>query len=138
MMRRVALRTDGPAVFVISATVRNYCEMAPSKTDFFVVCLAKWGDVMKSPVVKRSIVLAGHKTSVSLEDAFWRGLKEIAGKRVVTLSDLVGTIDSQRQQGNLSSALRLFVLEFYRSQIPDTETPEGLRQTTDRPNPLPS
>ena len=82
---------------------------------------------MKSPVVKRSIVLAGHKTSVSLEDAFWAGLKEIAGKRVMTLSDLVGTIDSQRQQGNLSSALRLFVLEFYRSQIiPDTETPEGL------------
>jgi len=61
----------------------------------------KWGDVMKSPVVKRSIVLAGHKTSVSLEDAFWRGLKEIAGKRVMSLSDLVGTIDSQRQQGNL-------------------------------------
>jgi Ribbon-helix-helix domain len=57
---------------------------------------------MKSPVVKRSIVLAGHKTRVSLEDAFWRGLKEIAGKRVMSLSDLVGTIDSQRhQQGNL-------------------------------------
>ena len=94
---------------------------------------------MKSPVVKRSIVLAGHKTSVSLEDAFWAGLKEIAGKRVMTLSDLVGTIDSQRQQGNLSSALRLFVLEFYRSQIiPDTETPEGTRQTMDSTNPLPS
>jgi predicted DNA-binding ribbon-helix-helix protein len=57
----------------------------------------------------------------------------------MTLSDLVGTIDSQRQQGNLSSALRLFVLEFYRSQIiPDTETPEGTRQTMDSPNPLPS
>jgi predicted DNA-binding ribbon-helix-helix protein len=93
---------------------------------------------MKSPVVKRSVVLAGHKTSVSLEDAFWVALKEIAGKRVMTLSDLVGTIDSQRQQGNLSSALRLFVLEFYRSQIPDTESPEGLRQTMDHPNPLPS
>jgi predicted DNA-binding ribbon-helix-helix protein len=94
---------------------------------------------MKSLVVKRSIVLAGHKTSVSLEDAFWAGLKEIAGKRVMTVSDLVGAIDSQRQQGNLSSALRLFVLEFYRSQmIPDTESPEGLRQTMDRPNSLPS
>jgi predicted DNA-binding ribbon-helix-helix protein len=54
------------------------------------------------------------------------------------LSDLVGTIDSQRQQGNLSSALRLFVLEFYRSQIPDRKSSEGLGQTTDRPNPLPS
>jgi predicted DNA-binding ribbon-helix-helix protein len=91
---------------------------------------------MKSPVVKRSIVLAGHKTSVSLEDAFWAGLKEIAGKRVMTLSDLVGTIDSQRQQGNLSSALRLFVLEFYRSQIPDIEGREGLREMMDRPKPV--
>ena len=58
---------------------------------------------MKSPVVKRSIVIAGHKTSVSLEDAFWKGLKEIAGGRDVTLSDLVSTIDSDRRHGNLSS-----------------------------------
>ena len=48
---------------------------------------------MKSPVVKRSIVIAGHKTSVSLEDAFWRGLKDIAAARNMTLSDLVATID---------------------------------------------
>jgi predicted DNA-binding ribbon-helix-helix protein len=88
----------------------------------------------KSPVVKRSIVLDGHKTSVSLEDAFWTGLKEIAHTRLVTLSDLIGTIDSQRQQGNLSSALRLFVLEFYRSQIPPTEG-EDLREL-DPPKPL--
>lgn len=73
---------------------------------------------MKSPVVKRSIVIAGHKTSVSLEDAFWKGLKEIAGGRDVTLSDLVSTIDSDRRHGNLSSAIRLFVLDYYRSQIP--------------------
>jgi len=73
---------------------------------------------------------------VSLEDAFWAGLKEIAGKRVMTLSDLVGTIDSQRQQGNLSSALRLFVLDFYRSQIPEVEGREGLREMLERPKPL--
>jgi len=72
---------------------------------------------MKSPVVKRSIVIAGHKTSVSLEDAFWKGLKEIAGGRDMTLSDLVATIDSERQHGNLSSAIRLFVLDFYRQQL---------------------
>ena len=71
---------------------------------------------MKSPVVKRSIVIAGHKTSVSLEDAFWTGLKDIAGGREVTLSDLVATIDSERQHGNLSSAIRLFVLDHYRSR----------------------
>lgn len=69
---------------------------------------------MKSPVVKRSIVIAGHKTSVSLEDAFWKGLKEIAGIRHMTLSDLVSTIDTEREHGNLSSAIRLFVLDHYR------------------------
>src|SRR6267143_1631920 len=53
----------------------------------------------KSPVVKRSIVIAGHKTSVSLEDAFWQGLKHIAGQRDLTLSDLVATIDTERRQG---------------------------------------
>ena len=72
---------------------------------------------MKSPVIKRSIVIAGHKTSVSLEDAFWKGLKEIATTRDMTLSDLVATIDTDRHHGNLSSAIRLFVLEHYRKQI---------------------
>ena len=56
---------------------------------------------MKSPVVKRSIVIAGHKTSVSLEDAFWKCLKEIAGGRKITLSDLVASIDTDRRHGNL-------------------------------------
>jgi predicted DNA-binding ribbon-helix-helix protein len=70
---------------------------------------------MKSPVVKRSIVIAGHKTSVSLEDAFWKGLKEIAGGRDMTLSEMVAAIDTERQHGNLSSAIRLFVLDFYRN-----------------------
>jgi predicted DNA-binding ribbon-helix-helix protein len=72
---------------------------------------------MKSPVVKRSIVIAGHKTSVSLEDAFWKGLKEIAIGRDMTLSELVAAIDTDRRHGNLSSAIRLFVLDHYRSQI---------------------
>src|SRR5688572_30397285 len=71
---------------------------------------------MKSPVVKRSIVIANHKTSVSLEDAFWKGLKDIANDRSVTLSDLVATIDTERLHGNLSSAIRLFVLDHYRSK----------------------
>ena len=69
---------------------------------------------MKSPVIKRSIVIAGHKTSVSLEDAFWKGLKEIADDRSQTLSELVSTIDTDRRHGNLSSAIRLFVLDYYR------------------------
>jgi predicted DNA-binding ribbon-helix-helix protein len=72
---------------------------------------------MKSLVVKRSIVIAGRKTSVSLEDAFWNGLKEIASARNVTLSALAANIDSGRTSGNLSSALRLFVLDHYRTKI---------------------
>jgi predicted DNA-binding ribbon-helix-helix protein len=75
------------------------------------------GIFMKSAVVKRSVVVAGHKTSVSLEDAFWNALKEIARARHMTLSALVAEIDAQRQLGNLSSALRLFVLDFYRTQL---------------------
>ena len=74
---------------------------------------------MKSLVIKRSIVVAGHKTSVSLEEAFWNALKEIAKARNVTLSDLVGAIDTGRQHGNLSSAIRLFVLGVYREQLSD-------------------
>jgi predicted DNA-binding ribbon-helix-helix protein len=72
---------------------------------------------MQSAVHKRSIVVAGHKTSVSLEDAFWNGLKEIAAERHMNLSELVAEIDAQRQHGNLSSALRLFVLDFYRTEL---------------------
>ena len=71
---------------------------------------------MKSPVIKRSIVIAGHRTSVSLEDAFWKALKEIAQARHASLVDLIGTIDDQRRGGNLSSAIRVFVLDHYRGR----------------------
>ena len=69
------------------------------------------GSLMKSTIVKRSIVINGHKTSVSLEDAFWNDLKEIAHAQRATLSELVAKIDVTRRQGNLSSAIRLFVLD---------------------------
>jgi predicted DNA-binding ribbon-helix-helix protein len=72
---------------------------------------------MKSPVVKRSIVIGGHKTSVSLEGPFWMSMKEISAERQMTLSHLVGEIDSIRQQGNLSSAIRLYVLDHFRSRV---------------------
>jgi len=72
---------------------------------------------MESPVVKHSVVFAGRKTSVSLEDAFWRGLKEIASTRHVTLAALIAGIDSERGNGNLSSAIRLFVFAHYRAMI---------------------
>jgi predicted DNA-binding ribbon-helix-helix protein len=71
---------------------------------------------MRSAVVKRSIVIAGHKTSVSLEAAFWTALKDIAASREQTVSDLVGEIDAGRKQGNLSSAIRLFVLDHFQAR----------------------
>jgi predicted DNA-binding ribbon-helix-helix protein len=66
---------------------------------------------------KRSIIIAGHKTSVSLENEFWEGLKEIAAARNIRLADLASKIDSERRHPNLSSAIRLFVLDFYQAQI---------------------
>jgi len=77
-------------------------------------------------------VVAGHKTSVSLEEAFWNGMKEISGLRNMTLSELVGEIDSNRQQGNLSSAIRLFVLDYFRSRA-TTAPPEQRAQGDQRP-----
>jgi predicted DNA-binding ribbon-helix-helix protein len=73
------------------------------------------GAPMKSSVIKRSIVIGGHKTSVSLEDPFWDELKKIAHARRVTLSELVANIDGGRKQSNLSSAIRQFVLEHFQN-----------------------
>jgi predicted DNA-binding ribbon-helix-helix protein len=87
---------------------------------------------MKSLVVKRSVVVAGHKTSVSLEDAFWKSLKEIAGYRHLTLSALLVAIDSERHHGNLSSAIRLFVLNFYCDQLDLRDRREGMPTMTGR------
>jgi predicted DNA-binding ribbon-helix-helix protein len=97
--------TNGKLV-IASCRVNAHCAYGPYEDT-----------LMKSLVVKRSIVIAGHKTSVSLEDAFWRGLKEIANDKHLTVSDMVGEIDTGRRQGNLSSAIRLFVLDKVRSQI---------------------
>ncbi|MGJ0507174.1 MAG: ribbon-helix-helix domain-containing protein [Methylocystis sp.] len=62
-------------------------------------------------VVKHSIVIAGHRTSISLEDAFWRALKDIAAADGLSLAGLVARVDARRGGANLSSALRVFVLE---------------------------
>jgi len=72
-------------------------------------------DEMKSPIVKRSTVVDGHKTSVSLEKAFWDSVKEISRGRGQTQSELISEIDRNREQNNLSSAIRLFVLDHYRN-----------------------
>ena len=70
---------------------------------------------MASRVKKRSIVYQGRNTSVSLEDDFWEAINQIAQIHQIPLGDLVGEIAGERGQANLSSAIRLFVLEYYRS-----------------------
>jgi predicted DNA-binding ribbon-helix-helix protein len=83
-----------------------------------------------SAIVKRSIVIAGHKTSVSVEDAFWTALKDIAASRDTTVAELVATIDAGRRHGNLSSAIRLFVLDHFRTRTDRNIEREGARGKT--------
>jgi len=68
---------------------------------------------------KRSLVIAGHATSVSLENEFWEALKQIADRRGIALAALVAEIDAARQE-NLSSALRLHVLRDLRGRMSDS------------------
>ncbi len=84
---------------------------------------------MKSQVVKRSVVIDGRKTSISIEDLFWRTLKEIAKDRAQTLSQLVGHIRTNRtENSNLSSAIRVFILSHVRDRLAaEAETPAPSR-----------
>jgi predicted DNA-binding ribbon-helix-helix protein len=68
-------------------------------------------------MTKRSLTVAGHRTSISLEDAFWQGLTEIATARRSSIAGLVASLDRNRPAGtNLSAAIRVFVLDWYRKQ----------------------
>lgn len=78
---------------------------------------------INSPVIKRSIIRNGHKSSVSLEDQFWDGLREIADLRSMTVSALVATIDHGSNKRNLSSAIRVFVLDHFRNNNRQTKPP---------------
>lgn len=73
---------------------------------------------MKSTVIKRSVILHGHKTSVSLENEFWQGLNDIANRQRISVSNLVQKIDRERSNSNLSSAIRVFVFNHIRGEIP--------------------
>ena len=68
-------------------------------------------EARRSTLVKRSLTISGHRTSVSLEDAFWRRIQIIAAKRSQSTSALIAEIDAARGKANLSSAIRVFVLE---------------------------
>jgi predicted DNA-binding ribbon-helix-helix protein len=67
-------------------------------------------------ISKRSVVIAGHSTSVSLEPEFWEGLKAMSTQRGVSLASLIAEIDNKRTNPTLSSALRLAVLGYYREK----------------------
>lgn len=69
---------------------------------------------MTAAIVKRSIEIAGHRTSISLEEPFWTALKEIADENGKTIRALVAEIDEKRGEANLSSAIRLYVLDVFR------------------------
>jgi predicted DNA-binding ribbon-helix-helix protein len=76
------------------------------------------GQTVASRILKRSVVLFGRKTSVSLEEPFWQALREIATERGITTGALLNSIASKRVEGNLSSALRVAVLEHFRAARP--------------------
>jgi len=88
---------------------RSVLPMSPMQTPETVTA-------MKSGILKRSVELNGHKTSVSLEDEFWDGLRAIAEMKKRPLPDLLRTIDAERNGANLSSAIRVFVLDHYRTR----------------------
>jgi predicted DNA-binding ribbon-helix-helix protein len=82
---------------------------------------------MKSAIAKHSVTISGRRTSVSLEEAFWKALHEIAHRDRMTLAELIKDIDANRKRGNLSSAIRLFVLDEYLGQLepPQPKTRRG-------------
>ena len=84
---------------------------------------------MNSVNIKRSIVRNGQKTSVSLEDEFWQGLREIANAQKAKLSTVVRQIDQGRQGNNLSSAIRVFVFNHFRAQAAGAQPSAQGRRT---------
>jgi predicted DNA-binding ribbon-helix-helix protein len=79
-----------------------------------------WGTIVKrgrqfaeSRVVKRSVRIGAHNTSFTVEEEFWRGLKEISLVKQLPLANLLADIDSNREHSDFSSAVRLFVLDYY-------------------------
>jgi predicted DNA-binding ribbon-helix-helix protein len=71
---------------------------------------------------KRSFSIRGHRTSISLETAFWEALREVASQRGQSLAELVGQVDEQRGTAGLSSAVRIFVLAHYQGVAKDVPT----------------
>ncbi|RDI60712.1 ribbon-helix-helix domain-containing protein [Microvirga subterranea] len=79
---------------------------------------------MSDGILKRSVSIAGHRTSVSLEEPFWEVLREIADQDALSVQALIGRIDAERGEQNLSSAIRVFVLRRLREAPSRPESPE--------------
>jgi predicted DNA-binding ribbon-helix-helix protein len=92
---------------------------------------------MKSAIAKRSVVIGGHKTSVSLEEPFWNAVRAIADAQQMTVSSLLRQINVERRHANLSSAIRIFVLEQTRAQLAAAQ-PNGYGGAGDSRLPLPT
>src|SRR5215475_7191462 len=108
----------GSSNFIASCVGALFIAIARAKPNHVTIAIRCniRGHIMKSAIIKRSIVIDGHKTSVSLEDAFWSSLKNIARTEGVPVSKVVTDIDKTRERGNLSSAIRLFILEQVRTK----------------------
>ena len=93
---------------------------------------------MKSAIAKRSVILGRHKTSISLEDEFWNGVRAIADRKKIKFTELLAQIDAERNHANLSSAIRVFVLNEVRAQaglLPTAQTTDAtVRPELPNPN----
>ena len=100
---------------------------------FFRSGLEERAGAMRTAPAKRTIILDGRKTSVTIEDAFWTGLKEIAHFQRVSVSKLIAAIDATRKQSNLSSEIRIFVLEHFQNKSKQADLPRSVRATSNEP-----
>jgi len=87
--------------------------------------VGRWVGKMVQTIIKRSIAFGGRKTSVSLEDAFWLALKEMAAAQGMTVTQLISRVDAGRHQENLSSALRVHVIEHFKQRGFDSPSKKG-------------
>ena len=119
--RRISIRAPRQSSLIYPAlfnlTISRRWQLFHPKPSINIMFSPRWvGNMRSSTAVRLSIRLGGRTTTVTLENAFWLGLKEIARRRRIKVSDLVREIGAKRQHSNFSSELRLFVLEFYRKQ----------------------
>ncbi len=89
---------------------------------------------MQSTIMKRSVVISGHKTSISIEDDFWNALREIAKERKQSVPHLLTSIDASRSHANFSSAIRMFVLNYYQNRVKNRQALEEFNFAADAPH----